>query len=183
MNKILDDLIFKGKELQNSIKIRDWNRGLITTYESVKEQEYQNWLSNIKRLIKTRYPSELEDFKKINTKISPEIHIKILGLLNSLKTLPEEPIKDNGNESKISITNNQTQNNSQEINLNIFNEAIKDEITGKQLKELKEILAGFKEDPEKTKSTLLEKIKGFGSDVLSNIVANIVTNPTIYNSL
>lgn len=36
MNKILDDLIFKGKELQNSIKIRDWNRGLMTTYESMK---------------------------------------------------------------------------------------------------------------------------------------------------
>lgn len=183
MNKILDDLIFKGKELQNSIKIRDWNRGLMTTYESTKEQEYQNWIFAVKRLVDTQYKSSSNRLRPYENDISPKNHIKILGILEGIKLFPEEPIKDNGNESKISITNNQTQNNSQEINLNIFNEAIKDEITGKQLKELKEILAGFKEDPEKTKSTLLEKIKGFGSDVLSNIVANIVTNPTIYNSL
>ena len=178
MNEILDDLISQGKELEKSI-IEKWNSGLMIIYESERKQDYEDWLSSVKRLIKTKYPSELNDFEKINTGITPEIHIKILGLLSSLKRFPEEPVKDISNESKISITNNQTQNNSQEISLNIFNEAIKDEITGKQLKE---ILAGFKEDPEKTKSILLEKIKGFGSDVLSNIVANIVTNPSVYSS-
>jgi len=66
--------------------------------------------------------------------------------------------------------------------LNIFIDAIRDEITGKELKELKEIMKNYEKNPEETKSTLLEKIKGFGKDVLSNIMANIITNPDFYST-
>ena len=66
--------------------------------------------------------------------------------------------------------------------MNVFIEAIKDEITGKELKELKEIMKNYEKNPEETKSTLLEKIKGFSKDVLSNIMANIITNPDFYST-
>ncbi|WP_172914843.1 hypothetical protein [Capnocytophaga canis] len=175
MNKILDDLIFKGKELLQKHKQKEWFEYI----DIQQDLEYIKWVEDTGRLISVKYPKSKKGFLKHEK----DVNIKgILSVLEAVKRIPESTEKNNkGN--NIYITNNQTQNNSQEINLNIFNEAIKDEITGKQLKELKEILAGFKEDPEKTKSTLLEKIKGFGSDVLSNIVANILTNPAIYNSL
>ena len=58
----------------------------------------------------------------------------------------------------------------------------KHEITGKQLKELKAI-AQEEKDSTKAKHKILEKIRSFSSDVLSNIVANIITNPTVWEGL
>ena len=50
------------------------------------------------------------------------------------------------------------------------------------MKELKEVLDENKEDAEKARKGIIEKLKSFGSDVASNIVANILTNPVIWNS-
>jgi|GEM_PF-2078954 len=90
--------------------------------------------------------------------------------------LPEKKIDS----SSISVTNNLTQSQqqeqSQQLVVEIFMEAIKDELTGKQQKEIKAIFEEEK-DIEKAKPKLIDKLKGFGENVLSNIVANIITNP------
>ena len=114
-------------------------------------------------------------------------HRKILGILKAIKQLPSEPQKTLNSEkgTNVTINNSQqnTQNNTQEVVFNIFVEAFQDELTGKEMKELKEILSDFVKEPEKTKSRLLDKLKNFGRNVLSNIVANIITNPIVYSSL
>ena len=43
-------------------------------------------------------------------------------------------------------------------------------------------MKNYEKNPEEKKSTLLEKIKEFGKDVLSNIMANIITNPDFYST-
>ncbi|WP_454982013.1 hypothetical protein [Capnocytophaga granulosa] len=181
----IEELIFKGKELQNTIYQSKEFRGYIS-YSSNKEEEYQNWLYSVKRIIDTKYRSSVERLKPYEQNISPENHIKILGILEGIKNFPEEPENEIKGKSSdgITINNNQnnTQNNTQQIILNIFIDAIRDEITGKELKELKEIMKNYEKNPEETKSTLLEKIKGFGKDVLSNIMANIITNPDFYST-
>lgn len=100
----------------------------------------------------------------------------INGFISDLETfgLPTARIKESNG---INISLNQTQN--QTVNLNLILEAIKEELTGKQTKELDEILKSD-EEPEEKKSRVLGKLKSFGSDVLSNIIANIITNPAIY---
>lgn len=75
------------------------------------------------------------------------------------------------------ITNSNSQSQNQQQAANIFLEAIADELTGKQMKELKAALADEKGGG---KGSLIEKVKSFGLDTLSNIVANIVTNPAIW---
>lgn len=96
------------------------------------------------------------------------------------------PIRDTKKSSlvNLNVTQNQTQEQqqSQQQILSIFFETIKDEISGKQLKELKEI-ASTEPDPEKAKPKILDKLKSFGSDVCSNIIANIITNPAIWTGL
>ena len=84
--------------------------------------------------------------------------------------------------SPITINVSQSQTQSQSVAIDIFLESIKDEIPGKYFKELKAIA---KEEPDaaKARSRILDKLKGFGEDVLSNIVANIITNPTIWSGL
>ena len=181
----IEELISKGNELQDSIYISR-QEPLFTIYKSRKEEDYKKWLQSIKRLVDTMFPSSIERLSPYENKISPENHLEILGILEGIKNFPEEPkneIKENDSD-KITINNNQNniQNNTQQVILNIFIDAIRDEITGKELKELKEIMKNYEKNPEETKSTLLEKIKGFGKDVLSNIMANIITNPDFYST-
>lgn len=104
------------------------------------------------------------------------------GLLDETPNIKE--IVQNAKEatSPITINVSQSQTQSQSVAIDIFLESIKDEIPGKYFKELKAIA---KEEPDaaKARSRILDKVKGFGEDVLSNIVANIITNPTIWSGL
>ena len=59
-------------------------------------------------------------------------------------------------------------------------QAIKDEIGRNGIEDLKDI-EGDTEDAKK--QNLLSKLKGFGGATLSNILANILTNPTIWTQL
>lgn len=94
--------------------------------------------------------------------------------------MPEEPVKTS---RKSSGNTNITINNTQQMVLNLFTEAIKDEITGKEYKELEEILKNYEREPEKTTTKIKERLKKMGGDVLTNIITNILTNPNIYGGL
>ena len=181
MDNLIDDLIEKGKELTNTISYVP-SEGLRTysVYRTNKKEEYQNWQSSAQRFIKTYFPSDLEDFKENTKKLSPDNHQKMMGILRAIKLMPEEPKVDNGESSG---NTNITINNTQQIVLNLFTEAVKDEITGKEFKELKEILKNYEREPEKTTSKIKERLKKMGGDVLTNIITNILTNPNIYGGL
>jgi len=141
--KLLDDLIQQGEKLTNTISYVPSGNGVIRTfsvYRTSEKAEYQNWQSSVQRFIKTYFPSDLEDFKPNTKKLNPDNHQKMMGILRAIKLMPAEPKKIE--EQKTGNTNI-TINNTQQLVLNIFTEAIKDEITGKEYKELKEILKNF----------------------------------------
>ncbi|MFC7445615.1 hypothetical protein [Mesoflavibacter profundi] len=182
-NKLLDDLISQGEKLTNTISYVPPGSGVIRTYSvyrTSEKVEYQNWQSSSQRFIKTYFPSDLEDFKENTKKLSPDNHQKMMGILRAIKLMPEEPVKESG---KSSGNTNITINNTQQIVLNLFTEAVRDEITGKEYKELKEILKNYEREPEKTTSKIKERLKKMGGDVLTNIITNILTNPNIYGGL
>lgn len=186
--EILDSLIAEGETLTQTISFVPAGPNVIRTYSvyttSVKEK-YQDWLSSVTRFIKTYHSSDLDEIKGVSKGFSPENHRKILAVLRAIRLLPNEPEKLVNDKkpatNNINITNTQTV--SQQVTLNLFLDAIKDELTGKDFKALKEIMNDYEKEPEKTKTKLIEKIKGFGGEVLSNIIANILTNPTIYQGI
>lgn len=181
--KLLDDLISQGEKLTNTISYVPPGSGVIRTfsvYITSEKEEYQNWKSSAQRFIKTYFPSDLEDFKVSTNKLSPDNHQKMMGILQAIRLIPDEPVEA---ERKSSGDTNITINNTQQIVLNLFTEAVKDEITGKEYKELKEILKNYEREPEKTTSKIKEKLKKMGGDVLTNIITNILTNPNIYGGL
>jgi hypothetical protein len=83
-------------------------------------------------------------------------------------------------DDKISIQTNvkqeQTQNQAQTVN--VLETALKDSFAPFQLEELKEILKSNQPREDKRKS-LMEKLKSFGSDVASGVLANILSNPEV----
>lgn len=120
----------------------------------------------------------------------PNCFDEILAILNACSIVPTLPVVDSpnylptNNPINVSITQNQHQSQTQEQSLviDLFLEAIKDEITGKQLKELKSIVQE-EPNPEKAKSRILDKVKSWGESISASIVANIITNPTIWAGL
>lgn len=82
-------------------------------------------------------------------------------------------------EKGFNITINQSQK--VKINLSLIIESVQKELTGNQLKELQDVLEDKEIIAEEKKSRIVDKLKKFGGDVASNIIANILTNPNLYS--
>lgn len=105
----------------------------------------------------------------------------IKGFIEEIETygLPEKNDKKQENNG-LNIVVNQTNSQQMTVSLNIFLSALQDELNGKQFKEIKGIIDSS-EDAEPKKKKIIEKFKSFGIDVMTNIIANILTNPQIYS--
>jgi hypothetical protein len=85
------------------------------------------------------------------------------------------PEQSQSNKHGINITVNQNQT----VNVQLLVSALENELTVTQLKELKEIM-NSKDAPENKNEKLKDKLKSFGKDVATNILASILTNPNIW---
>lgn len=90
--------------------------------------------------------------------------------------------KSGGINVNVNQHNSQNQSTSVSIQLDFLIEALKDELKGAQVKELKAIIESD-ETPEVKRKSFVDKIKSFGLDVTSNILANILTNPQVYERI
>ncbi|WP_291103982.1 MULTISPECIES: hypothetical protein [unclassified Flavobacterium] len=64
----------------------------------------------------------------------------------------------------------------EQINNPVFIEAIKQELSDDQYKILEELIK-----KKSDKKTIVQTLGSFGKDVITNIIANILTNPNLYN--
>ena len=160
---------------------------------------YQKWLATTKRFISIKYPNDkdVNEFESISKeKLGPEQQKRLLAILEAIDMLPtivpnNKTPKTNSNKGKdaINITtninnnNSQSQNQEQSLAVELFIEAIKDDLTGRQIKELKAVVEEADNDLQKARPGILAKLKEFGGDVTSNIIANILTNPMIWGGL
>lgn len=78
---------------------------------------------------------------------------------------------------RIHINLTQTQTQDVKINLNLIIHSFQDELSGKQLKEIQEIITDKNIKDNDKRNSIVDKLKSFGSDVMSNVLANILTNP------
>lgn len=102
----------------------------------------------------------------------------IKGFISYISTFGIPDKKENNN-SGINISLNQSQN--QTVSVKILWDSIKDELTGKQAKEIEEII-NSSDQPENKKKNIIDKVKSFGLDIASNIIASVLTNPSIYGA-
>ena len=197
------------KEHENKEKIINLIKGYIQDMDSKTPKQLESNISGAKSILyrlDTNHPrlSVLSKMEKyIDHFCNPEIigfnpyssyqdmkdsfRFEMESFVHEIETIGLLPVTDKEkgktkmNEVNINLSQNQSQQQSQQMALNIFLDAISDELTGKQIKEIKEIMAQEK-DIEKAKPKIIEKISSFGLNVASNIIANIITNPNIWNS-
>lgn len=192
---MLNELIIEGQEIRSSISSDHVSGGVILpviTYTFSDHQKFEIWKNKCLRFLSHEFKGDrcISDFEEVIKEMTkrnyPNSLDKLIGILDACTYFPRienNDIKEITSPTQIlNITNTQQQTQTQEIAVDIFIEAIKDELTGKQLKEIKEICEKKDNSPE-TKSKIVDKLKSFGGDVLSNIVANIITNPSILGQL
>lgn len=167
---------------------------MIPGYIYQDNSHYIKWLEKTKRFLNNQFPDDksVDDFEDISKKdLSPEQQTKLLAILEAFleypnvirKTKPTKGAKSININNNINNTNTQSQKQSQQQAIEIFTEAIKDQLTGSQLKEIKQVVDETKGDLEKAKPKIINKLKSFGENIASNIIANIITNPTIFSQL
>ena len=161
-------------------------------YESSVKEGYIKWRENAKRFLEINFTGDsyIDDFKETcEKKNTPNQQNKLLAILEAFEKYPQviersKMLNQSANiniHSNISNTNTQNQSQSQEIK--ILLNCLEDELSVKQLKELKQVVDEEKGDLEKAKPKVIDKIKSFGENVASNILANIITNPAIWSCL
>lgn len=166
---------------------------LMICYEYDDMQSYNNWVAKSIRFLELNFSGDkhISDFITVGEQnINPDQQQKLLAILKAFACFPTVIHDKNKQDNKgkainvnTNINNSNSQFQSQSMALNIFIEAIKDDLTGRQIKELKQIFENENGDIEKTRPKIVDKLLSFGKDVASNIVANLLTNPSIWSGL
>lgn len=194
----LEVFILEGETIVKTIKYQEPPHGIIRmfkVYLMPNESEYQIWKNKCLRLLESNYYRQvnaLVDFKSAVEKFekshyAPKYMHEMIGILKSLVDVPVNSSVESQaaqQNSTTPLTLNLYQNQSQTLNIDfkIIWDSIGNELTGKDLKELKELIE-MESEPQAKKTKVLDKLKSFGSDVLSNIIANIITNPIVLSGL
>ena len=172
---------------------------MLPYYDYPDMDSYYKWLEKAKRFIEINYPDDkhIADFERISGQdIWLDQQKQLLAILEAFAALPiaiphtkPSTKKQDHERSPIQVTaninnsNSQTQNQQQSLAVELFLEAIKDDLTGRQIKELKAVVAEAGNDMQKARPGIIEKLKSFRADVASNIVANLLMNLAIWGGL
>ena len=192
-------LLDEGTQIKALIKYVPETSDIIfrsySEYKIIDTGRYEIWRNLvINFLLSQGEDRRLEDFNSATAEFkknhySPECFDNMLGIIRACQMIPckKNTLKTSDSADKPFVLNinqnqSQTQSQDQKQTIDIFLEAIKEELTGKQFKELKKI-AEEESNPEKAKTKVFDRIKGWECDVLANIVANLITNPSVWNGI
>ena len=192
----IESLIEQGNEILQGIQYVPSHPGVIrlySVYGLADESVYERWKNIVLRYLSTKNPNDIsvKDFRTSAEKFEKDYYQpaemkKMIGILESVKAIPTKIDDSEAKPSKgpsVVINNNNTQSQNQVLNVDLFTKAIEDVLTVSQIKELRKVVEEECGDVEKAKPKLMEKLKSFGENLSSNIVANLLTNPTIWTSL
>lgn len=158
-------------------------------YDYPDMQAYYDWVEITKRYLRLHFPGDqsvVEFYKLSEERISRDQQEKLLSILNAFVVIPQI-IKNNiqmekeGTNFNLTVNNNNTQSQNQEQSMVVqqFLDAFRDELTGRQLKELRSVIAESDNDLHKAKPKIIDKLMEFSGNVASNILATILTNSAI----
>lgn len=173
-----EELRRESQDIVNLETLSGWRNKAVNVVRRV----YGNDSSQEKQILKLEYRPP---FKSGNPDNIPSLKQQAFALFEGLCKEIERfdvPMKNDSKENQnfhFNIVQSQSQQT--KINLSFLIESIQEELKGSQLKELQTIIDDKMIEPQKKKVKIFETLKKFGSDVASNIVANILTNPSLYS--
>jgi hypothetical protein len=187
----IDELIQQGEGFTSRIKyIPPLSNTIRSTpvYHIANAEEYGTWKATAKRFIGVNYPDDkaVEEFEQTaKNRLSLGNHRHLLAILKAIKTIPQPntvPMDSDKKSGDIIVNNSNTVNQTQNTTVQyaFFIESIRNELTGRQFQEIKDIIDQHKDSPETARPKIIEKLMSFGSNVAASILGNLMTNPNIY---
>jgi len=161
-----------------SFGVEAWKSSTIAILERIFGQESRKIKEIEKIELKRSFPTKGSDRYHIET-VKETGRAIIDACIAEIETLGSPDQIYNGEKHGINLTVLQSQENKQTIKLDIIVNELRKELTGGQLDEIQSILDSDGVPAEKKNKTI-EKLKEFGVNTLSNIVAGILTNPSIF---
>ena len=187
----IDDLIAEGKTFEVKYKEPRFEYGygvnkLYNGFYYIEDgQKFYNWVERAKRFIQTNFPNDtaLDRFIELSSKKDMD-NVTICNLVAVLVSLKDIPCNCPKVNEKITAQNyiaiTQSQEQSQEMNIFLY--VLKESLSIEQYNELKDILQKS-DNVDVAKPKIINKLKSFGESIMSNIIASLITNSSIWNNL
>lgn len=181
----IQDLIDEGQKFQNSIN------GL---RKLTNPTDFTIWTEKVKRFLNQTVPGDMvidifdQEVRAFNVNhCSKESLDRLIAVLQAFEQMPQKTLftgtANMKNENQINITNTlsqqQNQNQNQSTTGSIFSDAIKDEITGRMLKEIRLIVQEECAKPDEKIAKLAKRYQEIGPETMSKILANITMHPEV----
>lgn len=181
----LEELIEEGKsfKFENSKMYNNEGRVINVIQNNFylpEKDKYDAWIIKTTRYLKINHINDYSTqiFIDIsNESCSANNLVKLIAVLESLKDFPNT-CPTILHESVPQTVVNVSQNQQQTISVDIF-EVIRNGLNDNQLKEIRQIIEKEK-NPQIAKPKIIEKLKTFGDTVITNVIADIITNPAIW---
>ena len=145
MSITLEELIQEHKE---RIKILRYHREAFIPYYDYENMEtYHLWIEKTKRYIRQNFSNDpaVKEFETLSSKeVGPEQQRRLGAIIEAFSIIPASELQKRTKPSKkevgkgvnitINNTNSQSQSQEQSLAVELFIEAIKDDLTGRQIK-------------------------------------------------
>jgi hypothetical protein len=165
------------KSVHNSQRFNEWKISTLATLAHVFGETHSHYKS-LEKIHGFHYSDRTNSAKSETTEL-------LNGLIENLKNFgfpKERENPNNGVVVSVNQSNKQSQSTQVSISFEFFIEVLRGELRTSEIEDIKEILESNL-DPKEKKKSFVDKIKSFGSDVASNILADLLTNPEVYNQL
>lgn len=168
----LQELVSETNQIRESYSLTTWKNKATNLLIRIYGKEGEP----IKQVSGFNYYERITNISELQTRTKNFIE----GLIKEIERFDLPDLGGKVQEQGFHINITQNQNQETKVSLQLFVDAIQDELKGSQLKELQEILNEEEIPKEDKKTKIIQKLKSFGGDVASNIVAGILTNPALY---
>ncbi|MDD2673918.1 MAG: hypothetical protein PHF81_03460 [Flavobacterium sp.] len=176
----------KVEELTN-INIKDefniWQKATSSTLQNIypNNQDIKRKFEDISSIHRTMRSTD-----DVTHKAKKEATSYLESLISDIQHFGLPHLEAVSKEDKVSVVvtqeNKQNQSTSISITIDFIIDVLKGELRTSEIEEVRDILESDAEPKEK-KKRFIDKIKSFGSDVAANILANILTNPQVYEQI
>ena len=169
----LNELKDEAKKINDGNSLKVWK----TKATFILENIYGVNSTQVREVAKLKFWPGINNWDDIQSR-----RTEALELVNSLILVYEKLGSPKiSSKAENGVTLHLTQNQTTSVKLNIVIESIQKELNADQFKDLQDLIYSNEVVGEEKKNRIIKKLKNFGSDLASNIIANILTNPNLYS--
>lgn len=179
LNKKIEDL----SNVNDKDSFNIWQKATSSTLQNIypNNEDVKRKFEDISAIHRT-----LRSVDDVTHKAKKEADTYLKSIISDIDSFGLPHLNNTDKDDKVSVIvtqqNTQNQTTSISINIDFIIDVLKGELRNSEIEEVREILES-EDEPKEIKKKFIEKIKSFGSDVASNILANILTNPQVYEQI